>query len=171
MRARVATGTEKLAMARARPKHNAGNGRSAAEKREARMIADDENGGYGRWYDPARLPDVIEAGKRGDSETQIAAWIFNVPRSVLRSMARKRPELQRALDIASAHAEAWWEHEVKISRKTPHFNAHAVKHMMSSRFRATYSDRLTLEGSSDAPLVHKIERVIVKAKRDRHADN
>jgi hypothetical protein len=155
-------------MARARQKGiskpNSGNGRAQALKREARIEADD---GYGAWYKQSLLPAVLDAGRDGLSETQIAVYVFDVPRSTMRKMARARPELQRALDKARDLAKAWWESQGQIRLRTPNFNTHLFNKLVSCRFRDDYSDRVTIEGDDDKPIIHKVERVIVRASKTR----
>jgi hypothetical protein len=146
-------------------KQRVGNGHAAAAKREARIAANEDL--YGTWYKPSKLPEIIEMGKQGKTEMQIAAWLFNVPRVTMRSMARRHPELQAALDLSRAHAQAWWEEKGQGNLSRPNFNTHLYNKKVSCRFREDYSDRMTIEGDADKPLVHKIERVIVKAKKER----
>lgn len=150
-------------MARVRRKTGKGNSVAAAKARDERVAADED--GYGAWYREELLPEVVDAGRIGMSETEIASYIFDVPRATMRAMAKRHPELQRALDRARDHAKSWWESTARIRLRTPNFNTHLFNKIISCRFRDEYSERVTVEGDADRPLVHKIERVIVKAPK------
>lgn len=154
-------------MARTRRKSKGtgkGNSVEAAKRRAGRPCLGDEV------YNPSMCDAVIAMGKDGASETMMAVHACGVVRSTMRGWANKYPEFKRALGLAREHSKAWWEHTGNIRLRTMGFNTNLYNKIISCRFREDYSERMVVAGDEDAPLVHKIERVVVKAKRSRDAE-
>lgn len=136
-----------------------GNSVEAARRRAGRPVLGEEV------YDISMCDVVIEMGKRGSSETSMAVNGCKVARSTMRAWADRHPEFKYALALARDHAKAWWEDTGNIRLRTIGFNTHLYNKIISCRFREDYSERMVVEGDADKPLVHKIERIIVKASK------
>lgn len=115
-------------------------------------------------YRPEFCEMVIEFGKHGWSEAEMAFNGFGVTRSAMRAWAKKYPEFGEALEAAKEAARAWWESVGRLNLTRDKFNTGLYNKIISCRFRDEYSDRIVHAGDQDQPVVTRIERVIVKPK-------
>lgn len=102
---------------------------------------------------------VVELGKRGLSEAQIAVAL-GMSRQTLRRWRKSHDEFGEAMGVALTLAEAHWEQRWASRMDLYGHNANAYKHMMASRFRDTYGERVQLAGDEDAPLTMITRRVV-----------
>lgn len=149
-------------MPRTRPRKNTGTGNSAknAKKREEKAAHL-----FKSKYDRRFCQVVIDCGIEGLSETQMALEC-GVARGTIRLWAKEHKEFGEALAIAKDQAMAWWEDKGQsclIMDRGKTFQTRVWEKTMASRFRADYSERVTVEGDKENPIVHTIRRVIVKA--------
>lgn len=113
-------------------------------------------------YDPAYCDRVIELGKEGKSQIQIACAL-NVDRTTMLGWARDHEEFQTALTRAKEYEQDWWEGVGQQALFADKFNSAVWSKSMSARFRHDYADKLTHSGDPESPIqaVTRIERVIV----------
>lgn len=104
---------------------------------------------------------VLELGKLGASETQIAVGL-GISRTALRRWKREHEEFAEAMALAMTLSEAHWEARWVSRMDLFGHNANAYKHMMASRFRETYGEKVQVSGDDEHPLT-VITRRIVKA--------
>lgn len=118
---------------------------------------------YGQ-YHPRFCAIVLEMGKEGASECEMAVNGCGVPRTTMREWVKRYPDFRDALLLAKDHSLAWWETTGRFQLKNNQFNTKLWQKIVSSRFRPEYSERFLLVGDPDEPvMVHRVERVIKKA--------
>lgn len=106
---------------------------------------------------------VQELGAQGASEAQMAVDL-GMSRSKLKRWRREYEEFGEAVQVALTLAEAYWESR-QVSRMDMFgHNANAYKHVLGSRFRETYGEKVQLSGDEDAP-IRVITRRIIDPKR------
>lgn len=116
----------------------------------------------GTLYDPSFCEQVLEFGKQGWSEAEMAFNGFGVTRAAMRQWAKVHPEFGEALAAAKEASMAWWESIGRMNLKRQGFNIALYNKIISCRFRQEYSDRVIHAGDEDAPIVTRIERRIVR---------
>ncbi len=117
-------------------------------------------------YDPSYCERVIDLGKAGKSQVQIACALDVDPKT-LRDWAEKHEEFSLALTRAKAHEQDWWETAGQQGLTADKFNSAVWSKSMSARFRDDYTERTKQEhsGPDGGPIaVQRIERVIVDPK-------
>lgn len=102
-------------------------------------------------YDPVYCDRVIELGKDGKSQVQIAVAL-DIPRSTLQSWADQHLEFSAALTRAKECEQAWWEQKGMDGLTADKFNSAIWSKSMSARFRDDYTERRELAGVPDRPL-------------------
>lgn len=116
-------------------------------------------------YDPKFCAVVVEMGKLGKSETQMAL-ACNVTRATLRRWAKDptKPEFVEAVSLAHDLSRTWWEEAGQENLKTFGFQSGLYNKIISCRFRKDYGDSVAVEHGSDPdrPVVTKIVREIIR---------
>lgn len=109
-----------------------------------------KGGGRGRdsKYKPEYAEQVIELGRAGKSEAQMAASL-GVPRSNLRLWRENHSEFLAAFELARDLAQAWWEDQAQSGDANGTIGSAIWKHSMNCRFREDYADRHAVEHSGD----------------------
>lgn len=107
----------------------------------------------------------IRLGSLGMSEIEIAQEI-GVARSTLRRWAEKYPDtFGLDWEMAKEASQAWWERTGRKSLFVRGFNCATYNKLITCRFRRDYSDKVTIQGDSEHPLVTHIIRQVVPARR------
>lgn len=106
---------------------------------------------------------VLKTGANGGSETEMAL-ACGLSRKELKQWRRDHKEFNQAVEEALTLAEVYWERRWVQQMDAIGHNANAYKHMIGSRFRETYGEKLQVSGDEDAPLT-VIRRVIVDPKK------
>lgn len=119
-------------------------------------------------YDPRFCDVVVRMGGSGASETEMAVNGCGVVRATMRRWAKEHAEFGEALSFAREASLAWWETTGRARLRTQGFNTHLYNKIISSRFRADYSDRIVHSSDPDEPVITRIERRIVRP-RDRNS--
>jgi hypothetical protein len=119
------------------------------------------NGGRPSTYNPAYCKRVIELGKQGKSQVQIAVAL-DIPRSTMQSWADQHIEFSASLTRAKQCEQAWWEDIGQNGLTADKFNSAVWSKSMSARFRDDYTERRELAGVADRP----IETKEVSSRRD-----
>lgn len=112
-------------------------------------------------YHPSFPELARDMAKQGWSEAEMA-MAFGVRRSSMRAWAKVHPEFKEALLDCRDFSLAWWEREGRTSLRRQGFNSSLYSKIVSSRFRDIYSDRVEHAGDQNAPMVHRIERRIIR---------
>lgn len=102
-------------------------------------------------YDPSYCETVIELGKQGKSQVQIACALDVDPKS-LRDWAAAHEEFSLALSRAKAEEQNWWENAGQIGMISDKFNAAVWKKSVEARFRDDYTERKELTGAEGGAL-------------------
>jgi hypothetical protein len=118
-------------------------------------------------YHPSLCSVVISMASQGKSEAEWALYGCGVSRSTMKRWATEHPEFCDALEIAYDASLAWWEANGQLNLKRKEFNTPLYSKIISSRFRREYGEKIVLSGDEDAPLITRVQRVIVKPKHDR----
>ena len=121
----------------------------------------------GGLYRPEYCQVVVDHGKQGWSEAEIAINCFNVTRRTMRAWGQRYPEFGEALARAREASLSWWESTGRLNLKSMGFNTNLYNKIISCRFRNDYSERVVVAGDPDAPVVTQIERRIVRPKERR----
>ena len=112
-------------------------------------------------YDPAFCDQVIELGKKGKSITQIAVTIGVVKQTVYNWM-NEYPDFLDAITRAREESQAWFEEQgLKGIWGGKEFNAATWAKQVSCRFPDDYTDKVKHSGDEEAPLITRIERIII----------
>lgn len=113
-------------------------------------------------YDPAYCARVIDLGKEGKSQVQIACSL-EVDPATLRRWAEEHEEFRLALTRAKTAEQDWWEGVGQKALFADKFQAAVWSKSMSARFRDDYTERKELSGPEGGPIktVTRIENVIV----------
>ena len=106
-----------------------------------------KGGGRGRTskYDPAFCEAVVELGRQGKSQVQIACALDVDPKT-LRDWRDAHEEFSLALTRAKAEEQNWWENAGQAGLSADKFNSAVWAKSMSSRFRDEYTERRELSG-------------------------
>lgn len=101
-------------------------------------------------YKPEFCELVVELGKKGYSEAQIAAEI-GVTRKTLKNWEDQYPEFFYWNGLSKEHAQAWWESlaQNQMLAPTPGFSSGLWAKSMSARFRDDYTERTKQEVTGD----------------------
>lgn len=91
-------------------------------------------------YKPEYCEEVIELGRAGKSQVQIAVAL-NIPRTTLLSWADQHEEFSTALTCAKECEQSWWEDKGQYGLDADKFNSAVWSKSMSARFRDEYTDR------------------------------
>lgn len=102
-------------------------------------------GGRPSTYDPDYCSAVIELGRKGFSQVQIAVEL-EIPRSTMHSWAEQHEEFSAALTRAKECEQAWWEQQGMSGMVGDKFNAAVWKTSMQARFRDDYTERKEISG-------------------------
>lgn len=97
-------------------------------------------GGRPSDYEPSFCERVIEMGKLGYSQAQMASEL-DVAKSTITEWAHKIPEFSNALTRARTHSQRWWEEQAQQGLRDRDFNAGIWDKSVKSRFREDYTDR------------------------------
>lgn len=92
------------------------------------------------YYDPAYCERVIELGKQGKSQVQIAVAL-EVPRTTLLRWADEHEEFRTALTHAKECEQDWWENAGQAALTSKEFNSVVWTKSMQARFRDDYTER------------------------------
>lgn len=114
-------------------------------------------------YRPEHCASVLDMGKQGFSRCEIAAG-FDVHPKTVDYWVEHQPEFAEAYELAKVHSQAWWEGKGRIAIDNPKFNGFLWAKNMVARFRADWSEKVTLSGDPENPIRHAIEFVIVDPK-------
>ena len=117
-------------------------------------------GGRPTKYDPAFCDEVIELGKQGKSQVQIACAL-DVDPATLRNWTEAHPEFLLALTRAKAHEQDWWEtkgQEAVDKGEMSGPGATVWKKSMEARFRNDYTERKEVEHSGAIAIDERLER-------------
>lgn len=95
-------------------------------------------------YRPAFCERIIELGKLGYSQAQMAADI-GVAKATITQWAQKHDDFSNALMHARTLSQAWWEREAQDGLRDRDFNAGIWDKSVKSRFREDYTDRTVSE--------------------------
>lgn len=96
-------------------------------------------------YKPEYCRRVIELGKDGKSQVQIACALEVDPKS-LRDWAEAHEEFSLALTRAKAEEQNWWENAGQQGLFADKFNSAVWSKSVSARFREHYTETKRLEG-------------------------
>jgi len=99
-------------------------------------------------YKPEYCEQVIELGKAGKSQVQIAVAL-NIPRSTMHSWAKEHEEFSAALTRAKECEQDWWENTGQKGLTADKFNSAVWSKSMSARFREEYTDRVEQNHSGE----------------------
>lgn len=102
-------------------------------------------------YDPAYCEKVIELGREGKSQVQIAVAL-DIPRQTMQSWADQHLEFSAALTRAKECEQAWWEEQGMKGLTADKFNSAVWSKSMSARFRDEYTERREHAGVPDRPI-------------------
>lgn len=133
------------------------------DSRETKMPA-----GRPSLYDPSYCNTVIDLGRLGKSQVQIACALDVDPAS-LRRWADEHEEFRLALTRAKAEEQNWWEQKGQDGLTADKFNSAVWAKSMSARFRDDYTERRQNEhsGPNGGPVPFAmIEMVPVQPKHD-----
>lgn len=110
-------------------------------------------GGRPSKYKAAYCEQVIDLGREGKSEAQIAACL-DIPRTTLRSWGEQHPQFSSALRRAKDLEQAWWEDKAQDNLENREFNSALWHKNVASRFRAEYGDKVQHTGADgEGPVV------------------
>ena len=115
-------------------------------------------------YDPSFCDLVLELGAQGKSKAQMAAAI-GVDRETLDNWKKAHPEFSRAVKAALDLSLAWWEDVGQHNLTRMGFNNPAFIFQVCNRFKNDYQQRVTVSGNPDQPLVTRIERRVIHARK------
>jgi hypothetical protein len=107
---------------------------------------------------------VRKLGGEGASESQMAI-ACGLSRREFKRWRREHEEFDTAVEQALTMAEAHWEHRWIGNMDRIGHNANAYKHMMASRFRETYGEKVQVSGDEEAPLTVITRRIVRAPKR------
>lgn len=119
-------------------------------------------------YDPLYCNTVIDLGRLGKSQVQIACFL-DVDPATLRDWAKAHPEFALALTRAKAEEQNWWENKGMDGLTADKFNSAVWAKSMSARFRDDYTERRQNEhsGPNGGPVSFAmIEMVPIQPKHD-----
>lgn len=88
--------------------------------------------------------DIIELGRAGKSQAQMAAY-FGVAKATITQWAQQHEEFSNALAQARAFSQEWWENKGQENLENRDFNGGLWLQMVKSRFREDYGDRSALD--------------------------
>lgn len=103
-------------------------------------------GGRPTSYKPEYCERVIELGKEGKSQVQIAVAL-GVLRQTMLSWQDNHPEFSTALTRAKECEQDWWENQATNGSAQSVIGPAIWNKSMSSRFRETYTERKEVEHS------------------------
>lgn len=123
-------------------------------------------------YRPEYADDVIAFLAKGHSLTAFAGQIGVDPRTVTRwaddDGDQRQEDFCHAVKIGRAKATLWWEDRAReLASGESKANAVMVIFGLKNRAKDDWSDKVTVAGDADAPIRHRIERVIVDPNPDR----
>ena len=118
-------------------------------------------GGRPSTYKQEYCEQVVELGKQGKSQVQIAVAL-QVSRSTMQSWADQHLEFSAALMRAKECEQDWWENAGQTGLTADKFNATVWSKSMQARFRDDYTERREVAGVPDRP----IETKEVTSRRD-----
>lgn len=120
-------------------------------------------------YDPAFCERVIELSKDGASLLECAHEIGVVKQTLL-NWAEEHDEFLDALTRAKAARQIWWERVHRSCALTGQGNAASIQFGLKNIAPEEWAEKFDLNhgGQADNPVVHRIERKIVRPdNRDR----
>ena len=109
-------------------------------------------GGRPSLYKPEYCEQVIEHGKQGLSEVEIAC-AMDITRTTMRSWADQHPEFSSALTRAKEFEQAWFEKVGREALFADKFNAPVWKKSVEARFRDDYTERKEVENKGALEIV------------------
>lgn len=105
-------------------------------------------------YDAAYCAQVIDLGRQGKSQVQIACSL-DVDPATLRDWAKAHEEFALALTRAKAEEQNWWENKGQDGLTADKFNSAVWAKSMSARFRDDYTERKEVSGPDGGPIATK----------------
>lgn len=99
-------------------------------------------------YKPRYCQKVIDWGKKGWTETQMAVAI-GVTRAAMRKWRFTHPEFGEALAYANDCAKAYWEEIASVNLGNKDFREKTWSKIMACRWRDEYSERVLMSDSDD----------------------
>jgi transcriptional regulator with XRE-family HTH domain len=93
-------------------------------------------------YRPEFCEQIIEFGKKGYSESQVAAE-FGVTRKTLNNWEAEHPDFLYSSGVYRELAQSWWESlaQNQMLAPTPGFSSGLWSKSMAARFRDDYTER------------------------------
>ena len=113
-------------------------------------------------YKPEYCEKVIELGKQGKSQVQIACAL-GVLRTTMIEWTNQHPEFLTALTRAKHHEQDWWENEGQTALRSDKFNSAVWSKSMSARFKQDYTDRQAVTDSKGDDLQSADPRALALA--------
>lgn len=118
-------------------------------------------------YDPSYCEQVVELGKQGKSQVQIAVAL-DVSRKTLWDWSEAHPEFSAALTRAKECEQDWWENAGQVGLTGDKFNSAVWSKSMSARFRDDYTERRQTEVDLKTTLSkEQRDAIIAEAKRTK----
>lgn len=108
-------------------------------------------------YKPEYCQQVIELGKAGKSQVQIAVAL-DVARTTMLGWAEQNEEFSTALTRAKECEQDWWETKGQSGLEADKFNSAVWSKSMSSRFRDDYTERKEVKQSGELTISSKEQR-------------
>ena len=106
-------------------------------------------------YDPSFCDEVIELGRQGKSQAQMAAH-FGVAKATITQWAQQHAEFSNALARANVLAQAHLEDLAYNGLNDSKFNANLFKIIAYNRFRDDYADRKEVSIEANHMIHHSV---------------
>lgn len=106
-------------------------------------------------YDPAFCDVIIELGKQGKSQAQMAAHL-DVAKQTITDWANQHREFSDALARANSFAQAHFEDLAQTGLTDNKFNANLFKIIAYNRWRDDYADRKEVKIDANHEVHHSV---------------
>lgn len=106
-------------------------------------------------YDPAFCDVIIELGKQGKSQVQMAAHL-DVCKATITQWAQQHPAFSNALTRARIYAQAHFEDLAQAGLADSKFNANLFKIIAYNRFPDDYADRKEVKIDANHQVHHSV---------------
>ena len=123
--------------------------------REAETVEPTRPVGRPTQYDPSFCDVVIELGKQGYSQTEMAAH-FEVAKQTLSLWKDTHPEFMDAVTRANSLSQSWWEQQARQGLVDGKINAQLFKIIAYNRFRDDYADRKEVSIEANHTVHHNV---------------
>lgn len=118
-------------------------------------------------YDPAMCEQVVELMRVGASKTEVCAEL-DICFDTLIAWQEAHSEFSEAVKRGVQLCQAWWEREGRTALRDKDFSYTGWYMNMKNRFG--WKDKQEIGGDASAPLIMKIERVIIDDTADRDSE-